>query len=173
MRRIVAGAALTLTALAGLGAAATAASASEAAAKPVPRCHNADVKITLTPALGQVGMMKTGWVLGAANITHRTCYVDGYANLTLQNSKHKAIHTEERRGSTWFMQDPGAHRIVIRPGHVAVADLAYAHIRQQGTEHPTYIKITLPGEKSGQTVRLTDPWVFRGQVDVTAFAYHL
>lgn len=172
MRRIVAGAALTVTALAGLGLTASAASASPAA-KPVARCHNADVKITLTPAPGEVGMMKTGWILRARNTSHHACYVDGYANLVLQNAKHKAIHTEEQKGSTWFVKDPGAHRIVLRPGGSVVADLAYAHIRQQGTEHPSYLRIALPGEKAGQTVPLTDPWVFRGQVSVTAFAGHL
>lgn len=175
MRRIVAGAALTVTALAGLGLAASAASASSAVAagKPVAACHNADVKITLTNAPGEVGMMKTGWILRATNISHHTCSINGYAGLTLQNAKHQAIHTEEQKGSTYFVSDPGAHRLVLRPGGSAVADLAYAHIRQQGTEHPSYLKISLPGEKAGQTVHLTDPWVYRGRVAVTAFASHL
>ena len=171
MRKFLATTLLTTTAVAGMGLAASAAQA--AAPKPVARCHNGDVKVTLTPAAHEVGMMKVGWVLKATNVSRHTCSVTGYANLALQNARHQAVHTNEHRGSTWFVQDPGAHKVVLRPGKSAVADLEYAHIRQQGTVHADFLKVQLPGEKGSQTVRLTDPWVFQGSVFVTAFAGHI
>ena len=115
-------------------------------------------------------MNHTGWVLSLTNTSHHTCYVNGYAKLTLENSKHKAIQTSTHEGSTYFVQDPGAHKVALKPGKKAVADLEYSHIRQQGTEYATYVSVTLPGEKGRQTVRLIDRYVFLGHLNVTAFA---
>jgi hypothetical protein len=83
------------------------------------------------------------------------------------------VRTEEHRGSTYFVTDPGAHKIVLRPGRKAVADLQWDHIRQTGTVHATYLAVGLPGVKGHQTVRLGDPYVYQGRLFVTAFASHL
>lgn len=160
---IIAAATLTAT---GIGATAASAAAT-------PRCHTADLKIRLKPAAGEVGMMHVGDVLSATNRSHHTCYVDGYAALRLRSAHGTAVHTETQRGSTYFVHDPGPHKVVLKPGRAAVADLEYSHIRQSDTEYAKYLRVTPPGETHYATVALPDRYVWRGRLTVTAFAAHL
>ncbi len=169
---LIAGAVVAAAALTATGVTATGIGTAAGAAT-TPRCHAADLAISLKPAPGEVGMMHIGDIVSATNRSRHACYVDGYAALRLLNAHHTAIHTDTHHGSTYFVPDPGAHKVLLKAGKTAVADLEYSHIRQSDTEHAKYVRVTPPGEARGTTVTLPDPYVWRGRLTVTAFAAHL
>jgi Protein of unknown function (DUF4232) len=168
MRKKLAGAAVAVAAVAMTGV-----GVGTAQASAIPRCHTANLKVGLKEAKGEVGMMHVGWILSLKNASRHTCSVTGHPKLALENGRHKPVHSVEYKGTTYFVGDPGAHRIVLRPGKTAVADLVYNHIRQQGTVYATYLKVTPPGESAHREVALIDRYVYAGELTVTAFATSL
>ncbi len=123
----------------------------------------------------QAGLGNRGMILTLTNISSRSCSLDGYPGLGLQNAAHAKLPSHTSWGSTYFDPDPGRHFLVLSPGETVSADAGYA--AGDGQPHPvtaTYLVVTAPNACHHLTVRLPGAPVriYRGRLSVTAVARH-
>ncbi|WP_433859588.1 DUF4232 domain-containing protein [Streptomyces kronopolitis] len=120
-------AAVVLAAGASAGIAAAAGTGGPGAAA-AGACAPGTLKVTTTTAgSGQAGMNHEGTYLRVTNTGTGTCAISGYPGLALEAAGHSAIKTTVHRGDTYFAKDPGAHRVTLKPGKSAYADLVWSH----------------------------------------------
>ena len=79
----------------------------------------------------------------------------------LQDAHHRRQRSRERRGGTFFREDPGPHRVVLQSGARAVTNLAWTDNPWPGEplhgqcEPPTaWLVVTPPGEHTHLLARL-------------------
>src|SRR5260370_37305178 len=108
---------------AGAALAATAAPAA-AAARPAPRCEPQDLSASLHGQQSAPGS-RGGVILTLTNTGQRSCFLDGYPGLGLQDRNHRAVASHTIWGPTWFDPDPGRQLIVLSPAGTATASLAW------------------------------------------------
>jgi hypothetical protein len=166
-------------ALGGTGAGATlaATSASAAAAvSPVPRCHPQDLSASLHGlqiARGYHG----GYILTLTNTGQRSCSLDGYPGLGLQDRHHRTVPSHTFWGPTWFDPDPGRQLIVLSPGETASASFASTSgALSGGAVFAAYLVVTPPNGVGHLVIPLSQPPVeipvYHGDLYVTALARH-
>jgi hypothetical protein len=163
------------TRAAGTGAAGTGAAGTGAAAAgtTVTRCLRHELSAGLHGS--QAGLGNRGMILTLTNISGRSCSLDGYPGLGLENAAHQALRSHTWWGSTYFSPDPGRHFLVLSPGETVSAGVAYG--AGDGQPHPvraTYLEVTPPNAYLHLTIRLPGGPVsiYRGRLCVTAVARH-
>jgi Protein of unknown function (DUF4232) len=167
-------AAATSAALASQAASAgTARAAAPATRAAIPRCTVGSLSAGLHGA--QAGLANRGMILTLTNTGNRSCTLDGYPGLGLEDSSHNAVPSHTHWGGTYFDQDPGPAVIVLSPGETASADLAY--VVGAGTSSDsvaTYLQVTPPNAFSHLTVPIpgAPERIDHGNLFVTAMARH-
>ncbi len=144
-----------------------------AAVAAVTRCLRHELLAGLHGS--QTGLGNRGMILTLTNIGGRSCSLDGYPGLGLENAAHKVLRSHTWWGSTYFSPDPGPHFLVLSPGETVSAGLAYG--AGDGQPHPvraTYLEVTPPNAYLHLTIRLPGGPVsaYRGRLFVTAVARH-
>ncbi|MFI0262588.1 DUF4232 domain-containing protein [Streptomyces sp. NPDC017056] len=158
-------AAVALAAGTGAGAA-SAAGTGQAGAAP---CQPGTLKVTTTDAGGsQAGMNHAGTYLRVVNTGTSTCSFSGYPGLALEGAGHTALKTRVRQGDTYFAKDPGVHRVTLKPGKSAYADLVWTHTGA-GTAHAKYLQVSPTGSNSHSVIPF-DQEVDNGTLSVTAWS---
>lgn len=157
-------AAVALAAGAGAGTASAAASAGPGAA-----CAPGTLKVTTTSAgSSQIGMNHQGTYLKVTNTGGSTCAIDGYPGLALEGAGHTALKTTPHHGDTYFAKDPGAHRITLKPGGSAFADLVWTHAGPSSAQ-AEYLQVSPTGGNAHSVVAF-DNAVDGGKLSVTAWS---
>lgn len=161
---VTAAVALAVGAGAGMASAAGAAGSGAAAA-----CGPGTLKVTTTSAgSGQAGMNHEGTYLKVTNAGDSTCAISGYPGLALEGAGHTALKTTAHHGDTYFAKDPGAHRITLKPGKSAFADLVWTHAGPSSAQ-AKYLQVSPTGGNSHSVVAF-DNAVDGGELSVTAWA---
>ncbi len=140
------------------------------AAVPAPRCHLGDLRSYLTHGGAAAGSVALDVVF--KNLSGHACFVYGYAGFGLENAHHRPKPTRVVWGSTFARRDPRPHRIVLRPGRAAYANLAWNDV-QVGTEHctpSTWLEVTPPDERSHRTIRFGGLVCNHGRLTSTALS---
>ena len=169
------GLAAASAAIAGLLAAAPALASSATPGNPaaIPRCNVGTLAAGLHGE--QAGVSNRGIILTLTNTGNKSCAVDGYPGLGLEDSSHNTVPSHTHWGSTYFDNDPGPAVIVLSPGETASADLAYhAGSGTSSDSVATYLQVTPPNSFSYLTVPLPGAPVRidHGNLFVTAMARH-
>ncbi|MFF7726951.1 DUF4232 domain-containing protein [Streptomyces sp. NPDC008001] len=150
-----------------------AAPAAQSAAESTPTCDVSGLRATLNDKGGhQVGMSHEGTVLVLTNTSARTCALRGYPGLQLEDAHHKAVATNTKWGSTYFIPDPGKSTLLLRPGGSAEAALAWAHADAPRMVQAGYLQVTPPASRGHLTIPF-DKTVTNGDLSVTAFAHSI
>jgi Protein of unknown function (DUF4232) len=146
------------------------------AARPAPRCEPQDLSASL---YGQQSAPRDrgGVILTLTNTGQRSCFLDGYPGLGLQDRNHRAVASHTFWGPTWFDPDPGRQLIVLSPGETASADLAWTSGALLGhAVFAAYLVVTPPDDFGHLVIPLSRPAaaipVYRGDLHVTALARH-
>ncbi|MFH8409037.1 DUF4232 domain-containing protein [Streptomyces sp. NPDC018019] len=161
-------AAVALTAGAGAGVA----SAAGAGPAGAGECQPGTLKATTTDAGGsQAGMNHAGTYLRVQNTGGTTCAISGYPGLALEGAGHTALKTEVRHGDTYFAKDPGVHRVTLKPGRSAYADLVWTHTGAD-TAPAKFLQISPTGSNAHNVVPF-DQEVDNGTLSVTAWSAKL
>jgi hypothetical protein len=118
------------------------------AATPAPRCHTVDLHVYLS----RVGAA-AGTVAGDVAFQNRSghaCFVYGYAGFGLEDAHHRVKPSRVTWGSTVARHDRGRHRVVLRPGRAAFANLSWSDV-QFGNERcrpSAWLEVTPPDERT-------------------------
>ena len=161
---------------AGAALAATSPPAAAAAARPAPRCEPQNLSASLHGLQIAPGS-RVGYILTLTNTGHRSCALDGYPGLGLQDRHHRAVPSHTFWGPTWFDPDPGRQLIVLSPGETASASLAWTSGALLGNAvFAAYLVVTPPDDYGHLVIPLSSPVaeipVYRGDLHVTALARH-
>jgi hypothetical protein len=110
------------------------------------RCQLSQLAIRLTSS--QAGATNRGVTVVFVNTSASPCTMAGYPGFALENSDHKPVQGHVRRGSTYFANDPGPHRVRLDPGEQAHAGLGWNAGSPSRAGAPTYpyLEITPPGD---------------------------
>ncbi|MFJ9408351.1 DUF4232 domain-containing protein [Streptomyces sp. NPDC101393] len=163
--------AVTLAAAAALaaGAGVGVASAANSGASGAGECQPGTLRATTTSAGGsQVGMNHVGVYLKVVNTGKSACTFSGYPGLALEAAGHTALKTTARHGDTYFAQDPGVHKVTLKPGGAAYADMVWTHTGAS-TAHAKYLQISPTGSNAHSVVAF-DQDVDNGTLAVTAWS---
>ena len=153
----------------GLGAGAANAADTHPATSHSAACQPGSLKVVLDSAgQEQAGMSHEGTFLRVTNTGKTTCTFRGYPGLALEGTGHTALKTTARRGSTYFMQNPGIHPVTLKSGASAWADLVWTHTGAR-TAHAKYLQISPTGSNSHSTVAFNQD-VDNGTLSVTAWS---
>ena len=144
-----------------------------AVASALPRCGQQNLSAGLHGL--QAGLGNRGLILTLTNTGIRSCSLNGYPGLGLENSAHHVLPSHTTWGSTYFDHDPGRSLIVLSPGETASADVAYAV--GDGTSSDsvaTYLDVTPPNAYLHLRVRIPHAPVriYHGRLFATAMARH-
>jgi uncharacterized protein DUF4232 len=140
------------------------------AATPVPRCHTTNLRVYLS-RFGAAA----GTVVGDVAFRNRSghaCFVSGYAGFGLEDSHHRVKPSRVTWGSTVARRDPGRHRVVLRPGRAAFANLSYGDV-QVGNEHcspSAWLEVTPPDERRYRLVPFGGIVCNHGHLTATALS---
>ena len=161
-------------ALAGTGGG-VALAATSAPASSVPRCYTQNLSASLRGAESGPGN-EAGFILTLTNEGQRSCSLDGYPGLGLQDFSHHALPSHTFRGPTVFDRDPGRQPIVLSPGETASASVAFITGTTKHAVWASYLVITPPNARDhlvvGPFSRAMAVPVHRGDLHVTAMARH-
>jgi Protein of unknown function (DUF4232) len=165
--------------LGGTGAAAAlAATSPSAAAAPssAPRCEAQDLSASLHGLQIAPGY-RSGVILTLTNTGQRSCALDGYPGLGLQDRNHRTVPSHTFWGPTWFDPDPGRQLIMLSPGETASASLAWTSGALLGDAvFAASLVVTSPDDYGHLVIPLSRPAgeipVYRGDLHVTALARH-
>lgn len=144
------------------------------AASPVPRCQTSELRVTLGPI--QVGTTNVGTEVAFHNVGGRTCHVYGYPGFALEDVHHRQQRSHLRWGSTYFRTDPRPHRVLLRPGRAAFAELAWtdnpAPDENIRTCEPVsaWLEVTPPDEHTFRRVRFGQRACYHGSLAATALS---
>jgi hypothetical protein len=160
----------------GGGAALAATSAPAAAAvSSVPRCYTQDLSAGLRGAESGPGN-EAGFILTLTNESQRSCSLDGYPGLGLQDFSHHTLPSHTFWGPTVFDRDPGRQPIVLSPGETVSASLAFITGTAKHAVWASYLVVTPPNAYNhlviGPFSRAMAVPVYRGDLYVTAMARH-
>ena len=138
----------------------------------VPRCHASDLAVSLSPMGVGAGNIEVNVFL--RNRSKRRCFLFGYVSFGLQDVRHRPQPSHERRGNTYFREDPGPHRVVLRPGGSAVTNLAWGDnpfpgepLRGQCEPASAWVVVTPPGERTHLLAPLRTVVCGHGQLAAT------
>lgn len=141
----------------------------------VPRCYTQDLSADLRGAESDPGN-EVGFILTLTNEGQRSCSLDGYPGLGLQDFGHHTLPSHTLRGSTFFDRDPGRQLIVLSPGETVSASLAFISGATTHTVEASYLIVTPPNADDhlviGPTSRAMAVPIYRGNLYVTAMARH-
>ncbi|MFI7099169.1 DUF4232 domain-containing protein [Streptomyces sp. NPDC050161] len=158
-------------ALAG-GMTAGVASAATTGASAAGACQPGTLKVSTTPGDGsQSGMNHAGTYLKVKNTGKTACSFSGYPGLALEGKGHTALKTTARHGDTYFAKDPGVHKVTLKPGQAAYADLVWTHTGAS-TAHAKYLQVSPTGSNSHSVISF-DQEVDNGTLSVTAWSAKL
>jgi hypothetical protein len=140
------------------------------AATPVPRCHTADLRVYLS----RFGVA-TGTVIGDVAFRNRSghaCFVFGYAGFGLEDAHHRVTPSRVTWGSTSARHDPGRHRVVLRPGRAAFANLQYGDVPfgNERCRPSTWLEVTPPDERRYRLIPFGAPVCDHGHLTATALS---
>lgn len=157
VRRLILAAAALTAALCSLPAASTAGRA-ERTVVLISRCHTSELAVSLGRM--EAGLGNVGVNVYLRNRSAPTCFVFGYVGFRLRDRHRRRQPSRVRWGNTYFQIDPRPHRVVLRPGARAVANLAWTANplpgeRQNGPCEPTssWLEVTPPEERASRLVR--------------------
>jgi len=165
-------------ALAGTGGGAALAATSAPAAAAVssaPRCYTQDLSAGLRGAESGPGN-EVGFILTLTNESQRSCSLDGYPGLGLQDFSHHTLPSHTFWGPTVFDRDPGRQPVVLSPGETVSASLAFITGTAKHAVWASYLVVTPPNAYNhlvvGPFSRAMAVPVYRGDLYVTAMARH-
>lgn len=142
------------------------------ATTPLPRCHTADLGVSLGRESGAAGSIEREVAL--RNRSSHTCFVFGYAGFGLENARHHVKPSWVTWGSTFAQRDPGRHRVVLRPGRAAFANLAWNDVPVGGERScggaSTWLEVTPPDERQYRLVRFGGIVCNHGHLTATALS---
>jgi hypothetical protein len=153
--------------------AASTAGRAERAVALASRCHTSELAVSL----GRIGagLGNVGVDVSLRNRSMHTCFVFGYVGFGLRDRHRRRQRSRVRWGSTYFQIDPRPHRVVLRPGTRAVANLAWTANplpgeRQNGPCEPTsyWLEVTPPDERASHLVRFRQVVCGHGALASTA-----
>jgi hypothetical protein len=118
-----------------------------AASTTVPRCHATDLRVYLTNAGAAVGTITMD--VAFRNHSGHACIVYGYAGFGLEDAHHRATPSRVTWGSTVARRDPGRHRVVLRPGRAAFANLSFSDVpfENERCSRSAWLEVTPPAER--------------------------
>lgn len=142
-----------------------------AGAPQAPVCQGADLSVGKGDT--QAGMHHIGMNIVVTNASQRACSMNGYPRVVLLDEHRKPVHTDDVYGSTYFQDDPGAHRIVLKPGQSSTSNVAY--VRPTAPSDPqvtaSNLQIRTPGAEDGEFVLpIYKSQFYNNQVVATALA---
>jgi hypothetical protein len=132
------------------------------------RCHTPDLRVYLVGGGGAAGTLVSD--IAFRNRSGHSCFVFGYPGLGLENSLHRVLPSRVTWGSTPARRDPGRHRVFLRPGHAAFANLSWSDV-PRGSERcvqPAWLEVTPPDEFTHRLVPFKAPVCSHGHLTVTA-----
>jgi hypothetical protein len=145
-------------------------SVASAAGTPLPRCHTADLRISLGRGGGAAGTIAIEVVF--RNRSSHACFVFGYAGFGLENARHQVKPSRVTWRSTVAQRDPGRHRVVLQPGRAAFADLSWNDV-PVGNERcgpSAWLEVTPPDERRHRLVRFGGIVCNHGHLTATALS---
>lgn len=144
------------------------------ATTPLPRCHTADLGIYLGRGGGAAGSIERE--VAFRNRSSHPCFVYGYAGFGLENARHHVKPSWVTWGSTFAQRDPGRHRVVLRPGRAAFANLAWSDVPVGGEDQRScggvsaWLQVTPPDERRYRLVRFGGIVCNHGHLTATALS---
>lgn len=173
---MIAAAAAALGGTSGGAALAATSSPTAAAVRSAPQCEPQDLSASLHGLQIAPGY-RGGVILTLTNTGQRSCSLDGYPGLGLQDRTHHTVASRTFWRTTWFDPDPGRQLIVLSPGETASANLAWTSgALRGGAVFAAYLVVTPPDDHSHLVTPLSRPVVeipvYRGDLYVTALARH-
>jgi hypothetical protein len=134
-------------------AAVTGAGVQAASAAPLPRCHTADLHITLHELSASAGHRHAD--INFVNASHHTCRMFGFPGL--------GLHTASGGLSTITVRQGVAHQLVLHPGQHAYSRLQWGVV-PVGNENstgcgptPTSLRVIPPNETTSRTTSWPGP----------------
>src|SRR5580700_3081017 len=119
---------------------------------------------------------KVGFILTLTNEGQRSCSLDGYPGLDLEDFGHHPLPSHTFWGPTFFDRDPGRQLIVLSPGETASASLAFVSGATKHAVDASYLVVTPPNAYDhlviGPFSRSMAIPIYRGNLYVTAMAWH-
>ena len=153
----------------------TASTVSTTSANQVPRCYTQNLSADLRGAEFGPGN-KVGFILTLTNEGQRSCSLDGYPGLGLEDFGHHPLPSHTFWGPTFFDRDPGRQLIVLSPGETASASLAFVSGATKHAVDASYLVVTPPNAYDhlviGPFSRSMAIPIYRGNLYVTAMARH-
>ena len=140
------------------------------AANGTPRCHTPDLRVYLIPLGGAAGTIVED--LAFRNRSGHSCFVFGHPGLGLEDAQHRLLPSRVTWGSTVARHDPGAHRVVLRPGRAAFASLDYSdvQVRNERCRRPAWLAVIPPDEFTHRLVPFRTIVCNHGHLTVTALS---
>jgi hypothetical protein len=136
----------------------------------VPRCHTPELRVYLVGGGGAAGTIVSD--IAFRNRSGHTCFVFGYPGLGLESARHFLLPSRVTWGSTPARRDPRPHRVVLRRGRAAYANLSWSDV-PTGSERcvqPRWLEVTPPDEFTHRIVPFKAPVCSRGHLTVTALS---
>jgi Protein of unknown function (DUF4232) len=148
---------------------------STTSANSVPRCYTQNLSADLRGAEFGPGN-EVGFILTLTNEGQRSCSLDGYPGLGLEDFGHHTLPSHTFWGSTFFDRDPGRQLIILSPGETASASVAFVSGATKHAVQASYLVVTPPNAYDhlviGPFSRSMAVPIFRGNLYVTATARH-
>jgi len=148
---------------------------STTSANEVPRCYTQNLSADLRGAEFGPGN-EVGFILTLTNEGQRSCSLDGYPGLGLEDFGHHTLPSHTFWGSTFFDRDPGRQLIVLSPGETASASVAFVSGATKHAVDASYLVVTPPNAYDhlviGPFSRSMAIPIYRGNLYVTAMARH-
>jgi hypothetical protein len=129
-------------------------------AAPVPRCHTADLRVTL----GRGGVA-AGTIVRPVyfrNRSGRACFVFGYAGFGLEDASHRAQRSHVNWGPG-FGVGSRPHRVTLQPGERAETVLAWGDNPSPGESQSypcepksAWLEVTPPDERTFVRLRFSE-----------------
>ena len=136
----------------------------------VPRCHTPGLRVYLVGGGGAAGTIVSD--IAFRNRSGHACFVFGYPGLGLESAHHFLPPSRVTWGSTPARRDPRPHRVVLRLGRAAFANLSWSDV-PRGSERcvqPTWLEVTPPDEFAHRLVPFKAPVCSHGHLTVTALS---
>jgi hypothetical protein len=140
------------------------------ASTSVPRCHTDDLRVYVARGGAAAGTVTAD--LGFRNISTRACVVFGYPGLGLEDAHHRVKPSHVTWGSTVARRDPRPHRVVLRPGRAAFANMSYSDVPfgDELCRPSPWLEVTPPDERAHRLVPFGGLVCNHGHLTVTALS---
>lgn len=120
----------------------------------------------------------TGNEIATVTMTNRSesaCYLGGYPGVELLDANGHHLADAARATTSFFGTYPPPHRVDLAPGGTTFFDLTWGGIDPCGSSpalHPTYLRITPPGDYDPATISATPPGMTQMDVCPNSMAVH-